>query len=299
MKLKEKIFHVTDAEGNLIDLSEEKEIAVIINGKDSGLKIQEVFRTVVLDEEEGEIYGTSLLSYFTPQENGSLIEPEGNTVSFLVKREGSTIPLKVTEITRPSLYDDVDISFEYIKAFAELIGITKADELFAELLNDAEKEVFASERNKREADAETKKKADADAETKRKANEDAETKRLADIEAKKQADTDARAKVDPDYLVEEPKYKQHQKFYGDLGFKEYTGDNVHFFYSNKWQEYKEDPFVLVKRGDNWWEDVEVDVDNITEDEKTVQLEYADGEVRKKLTLDLESGKVSVSDAEKK
>lgn len=293
MKLKEKIFHVTDEQGNNIDLSEDKDIAILINGKDSGLKIEEAFRTIVLDENEGEIYGTSLLSYFTPQEDGSLAEPEGNAVQFLVKREGGNISLKVTKITRPSLHEDAVISFDYIKAFAELIGITKADELFADLLTDAEKEVFSSERSNREADA--KKTAD----DKLKAETEAK-KKLDEEEAKKQADADARAKVDPEFIVDEIKYKKHQKFYGELeSFKEYINGNVHLFYGSKWKDYEEDPFVLVKRGDNWWEDVETDVDNIIEDEKTVQIEFADGETRKKVTLDLESDAITVSDVEKK
>ena len=298
MELIEKIFRVTNAEGQPIDLSEEKDIAVIINGKDNGIKLEHVFRKYALDEDEGTIYGTSLLAYFTPKD-GKLVDAEGHTIEFLTTERK---PILVTDnLEEPFLDDDADIDFDYVKAFSELVGINKPDELFAELLSDSEKEVFASERNKREADS--KQKADADAQLKA----DAEAKKKADTDAKqkedeetikKQADADARAKVDPDYLIEEPRYKQHQKFYGELGFKEYAGDNVHLFYGKKWKDYNEDPFVLVKRGDNWWEDVETDVDNIVEDEKTVQLEFIDGEERKKLTLDLENGKISVEGAEK-
>lgn len=306
MKLKEQIFHVTDAENIPMDMSQQRDSSVILNGKDNEIKLEHVFRRFELDEEEGTIYGTSLLSYFTIKD-GKLVDGEGNTVEFFTADKK---PILVTAITRPDLTDDATIDFEYVKAFSELIGINKPDELFADLLSDEEKQIFASERQKREADveAENKRKADADAEKKALADAELENKKLADAqtekkladeELKKQADAEARAKVDPDYFVDEAKYKKQQKFFNNMqSFKEYTEGNVHFFYGNKWSEYVEDPCVLVKRGDDWFEEVEMDMDNIIEDDKSVVLEFVDGDVRKKVTLDLATDTISVSEAEK-
>lgn len=302
MKLKEKIFYATDAEGTEIDFSAEKDILFFNNKVNTGLKIQDVFRTLFLDEEKGAIYGTSLISYFTPQEDGSLAEPEGNKVSFVITREGFHILLKVTAIERPSLYEDVNINFDYIKAFAELIGITKPDELFFDLLTQEEKEVFATERARKEAEKKGLDNAQAEKERIAKEEQEAANALIQQVEAKKKADDEARAKVNPDYIVEEKKYRSLQKDYEANNFKEYISGDVHFFYNKDWRDYKEEPFVLIKRGDTWFEDVETALhtndEAITEDDKEVQLEYVDGEERKKVILDLQKGEISVAGTEK-
>jgi hypothetical protein len=291
MELIEKIFRGTDAEGNANDLSDEKDMAIIIDGKDNGIKLEHVFRKYALNEDDGAIYGTSLLSYFTPKD-GKLVDAEGHTVEFLTSDRKPF--LIIDNMEEPFLDDDAEIDIDYVKAFSELIGINKPDVIFADLLNDDEKEMFASERRRKEADA--KKKADDEAKQK----EDEELKKKqADEDAKKQADAEARAKVNPDYFVDEAKYTKHQKFYSNLQtFKEYIDGNVHLFYGNKWKDYDEDPFVLVKSGDDWWEDVETDVENIKEDDKTIELEYKDGEVWKKVVLDVATDTISVAEIEK-
>lgn len=303
MTLKEKKFEVRDADGNRIDMSNQQDAPVLINGKDNKVRLEHVFKKFELDEDEGIIYGTSLLSYFTVAD-GKLVDKEGNTVELLTT-EGKPI-LIVDNTEEPFFDDDVEIDFEYVQAFSQLIGINKPDEIFAQLLSDEEKALFTTEREAREADANTKKKAKEKVEAEVKQKQD-EAKELADketalAESKKKADEEARAKVDPQYFVDEKKYKKHHKFYTDeddgLEWKEYVVGNVHLFYGKDWAEIKEDPFVLVKRGDNWWEDCETDVDNITEDEKTVQIEFVDGEEKKKITLDLEKGEISVSGVDK-
>lgn len=306
MKLKEKILHTTDEAGAIHDLSKVGAIAVFSNGIDNGVNVEDVFKTIALDEEEGEIYGTSLLSYFTPQEDGSLKDLEGNTVQLRI-REGNVL-LKVTEISRPTLYEDVDISADYIKIFSELLGITKPDELFTDLLSDTDKEAIKSEREAKELKVKTQVEADAktktEAEAKIKADADKAKadadKATADAEAIVQAEAEARAKIEDGFLVEEKKYKKYQDFYADLQtFKEYINGDVHFFYGAKWGEYNEDPFVLIKRGADFYEDAETDVDNITEDDKTVKLEFVDGGVRKTITLDIATNEISVAETEKK
>lgn len=296
MILKERILRAVDTDGNLFDLSDEPSIPAIINGKDNDITLENLSRGVDLGQEESTIYVISLLSYFNVKD-GKLVDAEGNTVQLLTSEKKPILIVDNTE--EPDLYDEATITFDYIHAFSELVGINKPDELFADLLTDDEKQIFISERNVREAGAkkiadEAKEKTDAEA---KKIADD--TKLQSDADAKKQAEAEAISKIEPEYLVDERKYKKYQKFYEELqSFKEYIDGNIHLFYGDKWKEYSEDPFVLIKRAEGNWEDVETDVDNIIEEDKTVQLEFKDGEGWKNLTLDLEKGTISVVDVVK-
>lgn len=300
MELKEKIIRTTDANGNLNDLTNEPSIPVLINGKDNNITLEHIFRRYDLDQEDSTIYGTSLLSYFTPKD-GKLVDAEGNTVEFLTSDRKPILIIDNTE--EPDLSEDAEISFDYIQAFSELVGIKKPDELFADILTDDEKAIFVSARNVR--DTEAKKIVDAEnakkqLETEAQQKIATEAQKIVNAEeAKKQADAEIVSKIEPDYLVDEKKYKKYQKFYEELqSFKEYIFGNVHLFYGDKWSEFAEDPFILIKRTEGYWEDAETDVDNIIEGEKTVELEYVDGGERKKLTLDVEKDEISVSDVAK-
>lgn len=294
MKLKEKIFEVTDEKGNPLDLSQETNISVIINGIDSGLKINDIFRNHSLIEDVGTIYGTSLLSYFTPKD-GKLIDGEGHTVEFFDTNKNPILVIDNTD--EPFFDDDSIISFEYIKAFSELVGIKKADELFAPLLSDEEKEIFASERKSLLEKEESTRIALEQKEAIEKEKQEADTIELEkqkEADYKKKLDDELRSKISPDYIVEEKKYKEYQKFYSDNNFKEYISGNVHLFYNKDWRDYKEDPFVLVKRGDKWWEDVETEVDDIHEYDKRVALVFVDGTDKKTVVLDLEKQTISLA-----
>ena len=287
MEIKERIFETTDAEGIRHDLSALTSIPVIINGKDNQITLQHVFRKFDLEEADGEIFGVSLLSYFTAKD-GKLVDAEGNTVEFQLP-DGK--PLLITDNTQePFIYDEAEVDLEYIKAFSELIGIKKPDELFADLLSETEKEYFTTERGKKEAEQST-------IASQKKAEEDAL------LEQKKQKEEEDRianekkeiiAKIDPAYLVDERKHKQLQKFYGDINFKEYIIGNTHLFYGKDWETYVEDPFMLIRRTDKYLEEVEVFVDDIVENDKTVELSFMDGEERKTVILDIATDTISIA-----
>lgn len=302
MELTERIFTGTDPEGKSNDLSQEK-FSIKINGKDEGITLEHLFRKYALNEDEGAIYGTSLLSYFKV-DGGKLVDNEGHIVEFFTS-DGK--PFLITDNTeKPFIEDEAPIDLEYVKAFSEVIGINFPDVLFADLLSDEEKQYFINEREERNIKAqkainEQKEKEaqdNAEKELLQKKQKEEQDK-VEELERKKQAEAEIVAKISPDFIVDERKYKKLQKDYQDLLFKEYIDADgiVHFFYSPKWKEYAEDPFILVKRTDSILEDVETDVENIAEEGNIVQVEYVDGEERKKLTLNLENDTVSITEAE--
>lgn len=69
MKLRSKVFIITDAAGNEINL-EEKQVVLALNGERMDTKLQEVCSDLEFDD--GEFYGNTLLSYYGIQADGSL-----------------------------------------------------------------------------------------------------------------------------------------------------------------------------------------------------------------------------------
>lgn len=114
-------------------------------------------------------------------------------------------------------------------------------------------------------------------------------------QAKIKKDQELRAKVsDPQFIVEESKYKETKRFFEEdiEGWKERILDNVHFFYGANHNEQKEVPFILIKRGDNWWEEVETL--SFGEGDKLFTIDYLDNEETKTLTFDKEADTISVA-----
>lgn len=351
--LKEQIFNVKESDGvNDLDLQEGEKIQFSKNGGE-GIPLENLFRKHSFEGEE--LYGTSLLSYFTPTD-GKLVLGK-TVVELFVVGTSSARAVKVSEITRPLFTDDVQIDLEYITIFSELMDIENPEVVFADILEEEEKQALISAR-------ETKKKEATEKATKeRNENIVAETAKadalIAEIsseevfseleaqeglkyhdrimalnddllpEGKKQndiaviklsraqallppppppvveppapveppqpevdveAENKVREAINPDYLVTEAQYKEFLDFYVKKhGWKEFVLGLVHFFYSPDWEVEEEEPFVIVKRGTNFWEDVQAEIKEETD--KRVVVEYKDSEEVKTIVLDTEKGEV--------
>ena len=144
MTIEETIFHVTDEAGVKILISE-SDLKILNNGKDKGLKLADLFPEIT-DIKSGSVAGNSLLGYFSVVD-GALQDKEGNTVQF-VSPDGKKILF--TKITSPlSTYGDIEVSAEYVKAFSDVIGIQKPEELFTDLSR-SESSFLIIEREKKE-----------------------------------------------------------------------------------------------------------------------------------------------------
>lgn len=358
--LKEQIFNTTEVDGTDLNLQEGEAIQFSKNGGE-GIPLENLFRKHSFEGEE--LYGTSLLSYFTPTD-GKLVLGK-TVVELFVVGTSSTRPVKVTEISRPVFTDDVAIDLEYMTIFSQLMDIENPEVVFADILEEEEKQTLitaretkqkeATERATREMNekivAET---AKADALIAEISSEEElavlvakegmeyhdrimalndellpEGKKQNDVGIIKvaraqaltpppppvveppapvapveppqpQVDVEAENKIreaiNPDYLVTEAKYKEFLDFYVKKhGWKEFVLGLVHFFYSPDWETEEEEPFVIVKRGRDFWEDVRAEIKEETEE--MVVVEYMDGAETKTLVLDAEKGEVleAVSD----
>lgn len=349
--LKEQIFNTTEVDGTDLDLQEGEKIQFSKNGGE-GIPLENLFRKHSFEGEE--LYGTSLLSYFTPTD-GKLVLGK-TVVELFVVGTSSTRPVKVTEISRPTFTDDVAIDLEYMTIFSQLMDIENPEVVFADILEEEEKQALISARETKQKEATeraTRERNDKIVAETAKADaliaEISSEEELAVLVAKEgmeyhdrimalnddllpegkkqndigiikvaraqallpppppvveppapveppqpQVDVEAENKIreaiNPDYLVTEKKYSDFLDFYVKKhGWKEFVLGLVHFFYSPDWEAEDEEPFVIVKRGTNFWEDVQAEIKEETE--KMVVVEYKDSEEVKTIVLDTEKGEV--------
>lgn len=309
MKLKSKTFYITDAQGNEINV-EDQNIVLALNGKKLEAGLQNVFNPAYLEFNDGEIYGNTLLSYYTVNEDGSL-SVEGSQIQFINSDTNESVLVK--EIAREgSFNDDEVISFEFVKKFADYFKVEKPDEVFYDLNND-EKQYFIDERiaiaeNNKQATAAALAKAKADekeAADKAKAEADrivkenikAEAERNAAIEAEnlrlaKKAEENLKASIDPKFVHDKKDYKKEQVFYNEIGFKEYISNPYHLFYAKSDEH---EPHLLIRRGETWWEE-SFDPIVIDETDTTVLIQFTDGEALKQINLDTNTGEIKITDA---
>lgn len=280
MKLQTKLLLVLNSKGNNLDF-DGIDIAIMLNGKLTDMTLQDLFANLELDE--GEIYGNSLFSYYNV-EDGKLVVP-GSEVQLVVKDTNE--PIIIRGIKRPSVNDDMVVSFDQVREFAERFEITKPDEVFTNL-NDEEKQFFIDERNKKQQDQETGKQKAAREKQEEQENQE---KEAANETARKKAEQELKASIDPKYVQEKKDYISTQRFYAGIDFKEYIIDQYHLFYGNTKEQ---DPTLLIKRGETWFEEI-IDFDITDETDKTVVIEFTNGDKEKQLTLLLETGEITVTD----
>lgn len=296
MKLKTKLFLITDSTGEEMDI-ENRNIGIYLNGEKHPASVAELFNYAEYDE--GEIYGNSLLSYYQVTDDGKL-SVEGSTIE--LRDNDTQEQIKFVRIVRPSVNDDGQISFDVVRLFSESFTIAKPDEVFTDL-TDEEKQIFISERAIQEATTQ-KQKAAA-----QKALDDAETERLAAEKSKadsdkakadaeklqqdKEAEAQLKESIDPKLIQEKKDYKATQNFYAGIDFKEYIHPPYHLFYGKSEED---EPSILIKRGETWWEE-SADAYLNDENDKTATIVFTDGEIQKQLTLNIETGEINISDVE--
>lgn len=317
MKLQSKDFHITDATGKKINV-EEQNIILSLNDKKLETHLNDVFNPEYLEFENGKIYGNSLLSYYQINEDGTL-GVEGSKIQLLNAETNE--PILIKKITRDSLSNDDEIvSFDLIKKFVEYFNVSKPEDVF-ENLNIDEKQYFideriaASEKKKVAASAIAAAKAKEDEESNKKAEKEkaaakAESDRIekekkkaddekvaADAAEKariaKEAEKTLKASIDPKLVHDKKSYKEDQFFYNRIGFKEYINHPYHLFYAKTEDQ---EPCVLIRRGDTWWEEC-FDTTLIDENDQMALIQFTDGETLKQMALDVNTGEIKITDAE--
>lgn len=286
MKLRSKNFLITDAQGNDIDPNDH-DIIIIRNGELTDIRLHHVFSDMELHENK--IYGNSLLSYFNLQDGKLVVE--GSTIEFALVANNERIP--ITWIKRPAINDDTIISFEEIVKFSELFKVAKPDEVFTDM-NHEEKQVFVDQRNERSA---AQKKADeaaaqAEAERLQAETEKANAEKEEQAQKAKQAEAELKASIDPKFVHSKKDYLSTQAFYRGIDFKEYIDGPYHLF-AGKSED--ESPLVLIKRGADWWEEP-TDTEISDKSDKTITIEFTDGEILKNITLNTDTGETTLTDA---
>lgn len=276
MKLRSKVLIVTNESGNEINL-EEKEVVLALNGERLDTKLQDVCSDMEFDD--GEVYGNTLLSYYGIQPDGSL-QVDGSNIQLIDAATGDKILVK--EMKRPSVHDDTEMPFEHLLKFIEYFKIAKPEEVFHNLSKE-EKQALADDRTAAQD------KAMKEAEKSRQENESAKSQ--ADEAAAAQAEADLKASIHPDLIRDQKDYNAIRSFYSGIDFKEYIKENIHLFYG---KDENNPPSVLIKRGKAWWEECQ-EPDVLEETDTNLVISYLDGEVSKRLNLDIESGDVTIED----
>lgn len=295
MKLKTKLFIITDSADNDINL-DEIDVILILNGEKTSSRVQDVFSE--LEFEDGSIKGNSLLSYYNVNDDGSL-SVEGSNIKLL--DETINEPILIKSIKRPFIHDDTVIPFEHVQKFAEFFTIAKPDEVFTDL-TDEEKQFFITARNarleedikaQRELRSKEIKAAEQELADKQK---EAEALSLMSEEAAKEAvlkEKELKASINPKFVNIKKDYLANQNFYRSIDFKEYVDGFIHLFYGKSDDE---NPFVLIKRGADWWEEPQ-DTQIADETDTTIVIEFTDGETLKQINLDITTGETTVRNAE--
>lgn len=275
MKLKSQIFISTDAQGNKINV-EGRDIIIKLNGEKMPTRLFDIFKHLEFDT--GEIYGNSLLSYYTPQEDGSLAV-EGSIVQFVDAKTDELIMIKGFE--KPSIHDDGPITFENIKLFAEYFKISKPEEVFKDLSSE-EKQTFISAREAAVVQPVVEEVRVVDKE-----------KEAAELQEKQQAEATLKASIDPQFVLDNGGYAAVQGFYSNVKSKEYIEVPYHLFHG---PDPEQQPCILIKRGADWWEEIKPEnLETLEKTDTTLVVGFKDGETPKKATLDIETGTLTVID----
>lgn len=279
MQLKTKIIDITDAHGNEIDI-EDVPVALYLNGKPHERSLSDVITEA--DYDDGQIECNTLLSFYKVQKDGSL-HVEGSTIQLFNTATKEFILVK--EISRPFLNDDDDISFEEVRKFAHDFAIAKPHEVFTDL-NDEDKQVFIAEIEKREAETQkekaeaTKALAEAEAAQKEKEKEDAD-----------QADKKLRESLDASTVHDEKGYLKVQSYYKSKKCDEKTTNPFHVFFG---KDSGEEPCLLIKRGNDWWEEPEQTAWE-GENAKELIIEFNDLGTKRELVFNTETGEIKVKE----
>lgn len=279
MKLKTHTFAISDANGNDINI-EDLDVMVMLNGKQTDIKLKDLFSPIGLEFSDGEVEGNTLLSFYNITEDG-MLEVEGSKVGLFLPEINA--PVKITSMERPMLNDDEMIAFERVVQFAEMLSIAQPEEVFTDL-NEEEKQAFINARAKSE---EAKRTADTAAT----ATAAAYVEQKAKEQEEKRKEKELRESIDPNHVFDKKDYNSVRSFYNSIKFSEYIQNPYHLFYG-KSEEHE--PEVLIKRGADWWEQC-TDVMVADEDEENVVIIFTDGNIEKEMKLNIATGEINLTD----
>lgn len=270
MKLKTKTFSTVNTAGNDINL-EEREVGILLNGVLSEAKLPDIISALEFDD--GEISGNSLLSYYPVMEDGSL-EVKGSKIQLILLPDNEMI--RIIKIDRSFVRDDEEMAVELIQKFIEYFNVNEPEAVFTDL-NTEEKQYLVD--NKK-----------APAATEPAQPDTASIEAAEAAQASKETEAAFKASINPQFVIEKKKYISHQSFYLEIGFKEHIKEPYHLFYG---KDDNESPNVLIKRGEDWMQEVE-EVEIVEENDKTVIVEFKDKETTVQIALDLESDEITVT-----
>lgn len=192
LELNQKVFELTSS----VDLTGEKEIRVIVNDEDRGIKLQEIFRKI--EFEEGKITGHSILEFYNVKD-GMLTDKEGNSI-YLATDKYPQILFKKIRDPWGFIADEITVNAPYVRDIGLLLKLVKTEETITGL-SAADKKMLIEEREMTEAEAakqsEAEKAAAEAAEVERIKLEEEERKAVEEAkaieEAAQKAEEDAKA----------------------------------------------------------------------------------------------------------
>lgn len=269
MKLRTKTLFIASAAGHSINI-EGREVAIIHNGVKLDTKLSEIISALEFDD--GEISGNSLLSYYKVQEDGSL-EVKGSKIQLVLLPDNEIIHIK--KIDRPFVNEDEDMPVEHIQKFIEYFNVEDPESVFTDLSKE-EKAYIVEKKTPASPEAQEPDTAAVEA---------AEAANKA-----KEEEAAFKSSINPQFVIEKKKYTSHQSYYREIGFKEYIKEKYHLFYG---KDDNEGPNVLIERGEDWMQEVE-EVEIVEENDKTLIIEFTDRENTVQITLDIDTGEITVS-----
>lgn len=177
MELNHRIYELS-VQSNLD--GQEKAIKVIVNGEDTGVKLNHIFKKVWF--ETGRIVGYSILEFYSVKD-GFLVDKEGNQIHFANDRHAE---IKINRIKKPLIIlGEQEVTRNWVRDTGKLLNLEKTEETVKDLSVE-DKKALQDERDVVYAELETKRKEQEEIEAKLKAEEDeklAEEARKAEEEA--------------------------------------------------------------------------------------------------------------------
>lgn len=177
MELNHRIYELS-VQSNLD--GQEKAIRVIVNGADTGVRLNHIFKKVWF--ETGRIVGYSILEFYSVKD-GFLVDKEGNQIHFANDRHPE---IKINRIKKPLIVlGEQEVNRNWVRDTGKLLNLEKTEETVKDL-SAVDKKALQDERDVIYAEQETKRKEQEEEEAKIKAAEDerlAEEARKAEEEA--------------------------------------------------------------------------------------------------------------------
>ena len=154
LELNHKVYEIYGTDNKPVKIKNAKDVQLLKNDEPNGATLHDVFKKFD-DFETNKIFGWSILEYYKI-EGGYLVDNNGNRISFIQGEE----KIFFKKVKNPIfIFDEKEVSLDYIKDVSSLLGLTTIEETIIGLSNDdkqllIEERMVANEKRQKEIEAE-------------------------------------------------------------------------------------------------------------------------------------------------